>query len=112
MKKETPPETARRPGQRTSKFAGLRADLLADVGQWYNITDDLPDGKPEEYFAELARSISAGNRAAFKPRGFFEARAEGRQVWARAVPEDQRPQAAAAAADIDDDAEDQAAVGF
>jgi hypothetical protein len=103
MKKQNPPETARKPGQRISKFTALRSELLADenLGEWFNITEDLgADGKPEAYFAELARSITAGNRAAFRPKGWFEARADGKQVWARSVPVSARPadtEAAAAA---------------
>lgn len=103
MFKEDPPTTASAPNRRRTKFTAIASALQADPGVFFNITEDVLEGEDTErgepYFLELARSIGAGNRAAFKPRGAYEGRAAGLQIWARYVPEDQRTVVAAEAAD-------------
>lgn len=101
MHKEDPPVGTPRPGERRNKFSDIVSTLLSEPGTWWNITDDINElgatGKPATYFGELARSIGAGNRAGFKPRGHFQGRASGTNIWARAVPEDEREEVAAEA---------------
>lgn len=99
MRKEAPPASAR--SGRKNKFDFIAAELSKDPGEWYNITEDVQEAgaedKGEGYYTELARSITAGNRAAFRPRGAFQGRSEATQIWARAVPEGERAAAAKAA---------------
>lgn len=110
MHKETPPATAASAGRRRNKFSSIKATLDADPGEWYNITDDIKAAgagdKPDTYFTELARSITAGNRAGFRPRGAYEGRAEGTNIWAQAVPADRRREVPAAVDHSADDTTD------
>ena len=87
MKQEDPPIDAHRNGDRAGKFDAIREGLVAAPGVWFNITEDLAgsENKKPPYFRELARSITAGNRAGFKPRGAFEGSHRGTEVWARCL---------------------------
>lgn len=112
MHREQPPATAAAAGRRRNKFSSIKSTLDDDPGEWYNITEDIDaaggNGKPVSYYTELARSITAGNRAGFKPRGAYEGRAEGTQIWAKAIPADMRREVPAAVdeAESTDDAID------
>ena len=108
MHKEQPPRAARQPGKRVNKFQDIIDGLLEEPGEWFNITADVNKLIPRDesgvqqekkpaYYIELARSISLGARAGFEPRGSFLARAKDSQIWATAVPEEDRAAAIAEA---------------
>lgn len=84
MKREDPPAEALAPARR-GKFEEIATELSAQPGAWHNITEDIAaEDKGESYFKELARSIREGNRSGFTPKGTFEAKSLGTQIWARA----------------------------
>lgn len=112
MKKSKPPKEALERHNRGSKAqAKVAAALLADKGEWYDCTEDLvPSGEIKEArLYELARSITAGNRKAFKPAGQFEAVAKDNKIWVRAVVDFVPP--AEPSTDPDDDVVDAQIVG-
>lgn len=90
MRKSNPPKDAlaARRGARPG-LSDVAAKLLADPGEWYEITDELPNAKDrsEQYLYEMARAISRGDRSAFRPKGQYEAVAstDGKRIWCKAV---------------------------
>jgi len=106
---EEPPRTASAPNRRRGKFTEIVRTLMSEPDKFWNITEDINaalegEEKDERYYLELARAISGGNRAAFAPKGAFEGRNDGKNIWAKFISQDKRKVVQADPAESDDPA--------